>query len=76
MDLLVILSLVAAFGFGLWIGRPQRFDQSPEEIEERLSKDGEHATVDRRETVISILQKRAEKGSDRRRTRPRKPFRL
>jgi hypothetical protein len=76
MTLLLILGALAAFLLGIWLGMPRRFDQSPDEIEERLSKDGEHATVERKETVISIIQKRAQKGSDRRRTRKRRPFQL
>jgi len=73
---LVILSLVGAFAFGIYLGRPRRFEQTPEEIDALLDRDGEHAKVNRKETVISILQKRAQKGSDRRRTRKRRPFQL
>lgn len=74
MSVLMIVSMVAALLFGIYMGLPKRFEQTPDEIDKLLDKDGEHAKVDRKETVISILQKRAEKGSDRRRTRKRKPF--
>lgn len=76
MTILIILSFVGAFALGIYLGMPRRFEQTPEEIDALLDKDGEHAKVDRKETVISILQKRAQKGSDRRRTRKRKPFQL
>ena len=75
--LLLIFGALAAFALGIWLGLPRRFEQTPDEIDELLDKDGEHATVDRKETFISILHKRAQKGSDRRRrTRTRKPFQL
>lgn len=76
MTILTILSFVGALVLGIYLGMPRRFEQTPEEIDALLDKEGEHAKVDRKETVISILQKRAQKGSDRRRTRKRKPFQL
>lgn len=76
MTILIILSFVGALVLGIYLGMPRRFEQTPEEIDALLDKEGEHAKVDRKETVISILQKRAQKGSDRRRTRKRKPFQL
>lgn len=76
MTVLLVLGAVAALLVGVWIGMPGRFSQSQEEIEERLEQDGEHAKVRRRETFIGILQKKAQKGSDRRRGGGRSPFRL
>ncbi|TVP59215.1 MAG: hypothetical protein EA351_01885 [Gemmatimonadales bacterium] len=76
MTVLMIVTAVGALFLGIYLGLPKRFDQSPEEIDKLLGKDGEHATVDRKETFISILHKRAQKGSDRRRTRTRRPFKF
>lgn len=76
MSVLMVISMVAALGFGVYMGLPKRFEQTPEEIDKLLDRDGEHAKVDRKETFISILHKRAQKGSDRRRTRKRRPFQL
>jgi hypothetical protein len=76
-DLLVGASLVAALAFGLWLGRPRRYDQSVEEIEERLSEGGVHQTVKRHFTFLNLLQKKAERGSvRRRRSSSRTPFRM
>ncbi|TVP73512.1 MAG: hypothetical protein EA352_11965 [Gemmatimonadales bacterium] len=76
MTLFLVLGAVAALLVGVWIGMPGRFRQTQEEIDERLESDGEHAKVRRRETFIGILQKKATRGSDRRRSGGRSPFRM
>lgn len=73
---LIGLSFVAALAFGLWIGRPRSYDQSLDEIEQRLDEDGEHQKVKRVRTVFTLMQRKVEKGSRARRTKTRKPFRL
>lgn len=75
MGWLVALSMVAALGIGLWLGRPRRFEQPLDEIEQRLEEERDHETVERRTTPISFIQRQLRKGSDRRRGR-RDPFRL
>lgn len=77
MAWLVGASFFVALGFGLWLGRPRRFDQSIEEIEERLGEAGEHQKVRRIRTVFTLFQRKVERGSHaRRRQRTRKPFRM
>jgi len=77
MDWLIGASLVAALAFGLWLGRPRRFDQPLDEIDERLSERGEHQKVKRHFTFLNLLQKKVERGSHRRRRgTPRRPFDL
>jgi hypothetical protein len=76
MTLLGILGMVAALAFGIYWGMPVRYNQRPEEIEERLEKDGRHQKVKRHTTFLNLLQRKVQKGSDRRRTahRSRRPF--
>lgn len=77
MSVIGILGLVAALGFGIYWGLPTRYDQSVEEIDERLGKEGEHAKTRRHTTFLNLLQRKTQKGSDRRltRSRGRRPFR-
>jgi hypothetical protein len=70
----IILS-VAAVGLGFWLGRPRIYDQSLDEIEQRLSEGGDHQKVKRHTTFINFIQRKVEKGSDRRRG-TRKPFQM
>jgi hypothetical protein len=75
--LMYVLGGVVALGLGVYLGLPGRFEQSVDEIDQRLDQDGEHAKVNRKETVLTVLQKRSERASDRRRAASsRKPFRL
>lgn len=76
MSWLIALSFVTALGFGVWLGMPRRYDQSHEEIDRRLDEEGEHQQVKRHRIVFNLLQKKMEKGSDARRRRSRKPFRM
>ena len=70
----IVLS-VAAVGLGFWLGRPRMYDQSLDDIEERLSEGGDHQKVKRHTTFINFIQRKVEKGSDRRRG-TRKPFQM
>jgi hypothetical protein len=77
MSWIAIGGLVAALGFGVYLGLPRRFDQSLEDIDRRLDERGEHAQVKRKTTFIGLMQRRLAKGSDRRRAASRRrPFRL
>ncbi|MEX1257550.1 MAG: hypothetical protein WEG36_08035 [Gemmatimonadota bacterium] len=77
MDWLIGASLVAALAYGIWLGMPRRYEQPLEEIEERLSEEGEHQTVKRHFTFLNLLQKNVERGSHRRRRgSARRPFDL
>jgi hypothetical protein len=77
MSVFGILGLVAALLFGIYWGLPTRYEQTVEEIDQRLGEEGEHARVRRRTTVLNLLQRKMQKGSDRRfaRGRGRRPFR-
>ncbi len=71
------LGLVAALAVGIWIGRPRPFNQSPQEIEDLLSKSGSRKKATRHVTFLNLLQRKMEKGSDRRRKPSgRRPFEL
>lgn len=80
MSWLVGFTLVAALLLGVWIGRPRRFDQPLEELDERIAEPGEHQKVTRRKTILNsihFLQRKKETGSSRRRAKAgRTPFRL
>ena len=78
MTILGAIGLIAALAFGIYWGLPTRYDQSYEEIDERLTQEGQHQKVKRRMTFLNLLQRKAEKGSDRRRSkgRSRTPFRM
>lgn len=76
MSWLVILSFVAALGFGIWLGRPRPYDQSLEEIDEKLSEEGRHARVRRHRTVLNLLQRKSERASHARRRPTRSPFKM
>jgi hypothetical protein len=67
------LALLVAVGAGIWFGLPGRYDQSLEEIDERLGESGKkHRTVKRSITFINLMR-RDERGSKRRRS-SRTPF--
>jgi len=75
MTFITILGMVAALGFGIYWGLPPRYEASQEEIDKKLGEKGEHATVRRHFTPMALLQRKVERGSDRRRSRrTRKPF--
>lgn len=76
MAVLIVLSLIAALGFGIWLGMPRRYDQPLEEIDERLGEEGEHQRTTRHFTFLGLMQKKMEKGSRSRRSQSRKPFRM
>jgi hypothetical protein len=72
---LYVISGIVALAFGVYLGLPGRYDQSVDEIDERLDQEGEHAKAERKNTVITILQRKVQPGSDRRRSASRrKPF--
>lgn len=75
MTVLAVLGLFAAFAFGLYWGLPMRYDQSKDEIDERLGEEGEHRKTKRHTTFLNLLQRKVQRGSDRRRRRERRPFR-
>jgi hypothetical protein len=74
MSVFVGLSLILALAFGIWLGMPRRYDQPLDDIERRLGKDGEHERVKRHMTFLNLMQKRVEKGSNRRQRSSRRPF--
>jgi hypothetical protein len=78
MEWLVWASLVAALLLGIWLGMPRRYDQSLQDIEERMSEGGEHQTVQRHFTFLNNLKRTTvERASQkRRRSSGRSPFRL
>jgi hypothetical protein len=72
---LYVISGIIALALGVYLGLPGRFDQSLEEIDQRLDQDGEHAKVERKNTVVTILRQKVQPGSERRRSASRrKPF--
>lgn len=78
MSFLHILAMIVALGVGIYWGLPDRYTPPLDELEDALSETGkEHGRVKRRETFLSLLQRKAERGSDRRRRgKVRQPFRL
>ncbi len=71
--------MVAAFGLGIYLGLPRRQELSIDEIQRKLGEDGEHAKATRHMTFFNLLQRKVEKGSERRRRqssdrRERRPF--
>jgi hypothetical protein len=79
MSLIGILGMVVALVAGIYWGLPDRYTPPLDELEESLSETGkEHGRVKRRETFLTILQRKVERGSDRRRRERgrRRPFRL
>jgi hypothetical protein len=78
MSWLAILGLVVAFLGGLYWGLPDRYTPPLDELEASLSETGkEHGRVKRKETFLTILQRKVERGSDRRRRgQRRRPFQL
>lgn len=77
MTIIGAIGLIAALAFGIYWGLPTRYEQPFEEIDERLMEEGDHQKVKRRTTFLSLLQRKAERGSERRRSRgrTRTPFR-
>ena len=73
---LVSLSFVGALGFGIWLGMPRRYEQSLDEIDQRLQEEGEHQRVRRHATFMSLMQRKVEKGSSKRQRSTRRPFQL
>lgn len=72
---LYIIGGILALGVGVYLGMPARYDQTLDEIDERFDQEGEHGKVKRKATVITILQRTVQPGSERRRTASRrKPF--
>lgn len=72
---LAILGGVVALGVGIALGSPRPFDQSHDDIDRRLEEPGEHARVKRKTTFVTLLQRKVERGSvRRRRATRRKPF--
>lgn len=76
MSWVVILSFVAALALGIWIGRPRPYNQTLEEIDERLDEEGQHARVKRHRTVLNLLQRKSERASHSRRRSRRSPFNM
>jgi hypothetical protein len=76
MTFMVGLSLVGALIWGIWLGLPKRYDQSLEEIDRRLSESGAHRKAKRHMTFLNLLQRKTEKGTDRRFRSERHPFRM
>ncbi len=76
MTILGIIGMLAALGFGIYWGLPPRYQPSPEELERKLGESGEHAKVRRHTTFFNLMQRKVERGSDRRRgsRRSRRPF--
>ncbi|MEX2527756.1 MAG: hypothetical protein WEA09_08990 [Gemmatimonadota bacterium] len=77
--LLQIVGAVAALGFGLWLGMPKSYRPHWDGIEEAMGKEKPRAKATRHFTFLGFLQKRQEKGSERRLRRDRrsrKPFDL
>lgn len=71
---LLVLALLVAVGVGVWLGLPGRYEQSLDEIDERLGETGmKHRTAKRRMTFINLMRKE-ERGSKRRRSPGRTPF--
>lgn len=77
---LQILGALVALAVGIYLGMPGRFDQSMDEIEDRLSEPGSrHNRAQRHFTFINALARDTrERGSERRRREAteRQPFRL
>lgn len=77
---LQILGAVVALAVGIYLGMPGRFDQSLDEIEDRLGEQNtQHKRVQRHYTFINALARDTrERGSERRRREAleRKPFKL
>ena len=71
---LVGLSFVIALAGGIWLGLPRRYEQSLDEIDQRLDEEGQHQKVRRHRTVFNLLQGNLERGSHRRRRRTGRPF--
>jgi len=75
MSWIIAASMVGALGLGIWLGLPRRYDQPMDDIERRLEQRGDHQKVKRHATFINFIQRKVQKGSDRRRG-VRKPFQL
>lgn len=74
---LKIIGALAALGFGLYLGMARDYRQSIDEIDELLGKETKRKSARKHFTFLNLLQKKAEKGSDRRRRGARrKPFKL
>jgi hypothetical protein len=72
-----IIGGLAALAFGLYLGMAREFDQSLDEIDERLGQKNERKTARKHFTFLGFLQKKSERGSDRRRRAARRsPFKL
>ncbi|MEX0980138.1 MAG: hypothetical protein WDZ89_03530 [Gemmatimonadota bacterium] len=72
-----ILGAVAALCFGLYLGMARDYTQPMEEIDELLGTENKRKSARKHFTFLNLLQKKAERGSKRRRHRaPRKPFKM
>lgn len=76
MTVLGIIGMILALALGIYWGLPRRYDPSIEEIDKKLEEDGKHAKAKRHMTFLNLLQRKVQKGSDRRRGRgrSRRPF--
>lgn len=75
MLFLKILGGILALGFGIYLGRPGEFKQTPEEIEESLGVRRASRKVSRYFTPLDWIRAK-ERGSDRRRGETRQPFKM
>ena len=75
MLFLKILGGLLALGLGIYLGMPGEFRQTPEEIEESLGFHRASRKVKRIFTPLDWIRAK-ERGSDRRRSQPRQPFKL
>ncbi len=73
--LLKILGGLFALGFGIYLGLPGEFRQTPEEIEESLGVRRASRKAKRYFTPLDWIRPK-ERGSDRRRGQGRQPFKL
>lgn len=69
----MILGGILALALGIWLGRPGRYTQTPDDVEKAMERGGARRnSVKRHFTPLDWLRKEP-KGSDRR--RQRRPFR-
>jgi prolyl-tRNA editing enzyme YbaK/EbsC (Cys-tRNA(Pro) deacylase) len=66
MTALYIVGGVLAFGFGIWLGLPGRYDQTPEEIERIMTEGGRRRRKTKTMfTPLAWLQRKASPRSSR-----------